>query len=433
VRVRKVDPGIRSTEYWLVRIQRSTKTAIPFFASAHDFLRLRFRWYYLWHLASYSTLVHLGYLAVATSLFLAGWLVSASYYPQVSVHAVIPPDEPPGESTATSTPTATSTGTATATATATTAGGGATLTPTPQSSASVAPGSTQTPTPLGGSSTPGSLTGSTPKPTPTSVRVQTGGETSNAVSSEKDIIFRYNQLEFVVKVDAKIHVPRAKVFLLSGTWKNTKPERVYIRTSDGVKVQEFPISSVTSTPEKTYEVAITTPQKPGEYIADIVGQKDFKETSVTHVTLQVDQFGYIFAWNDSGNEVRLRDATILLEEYRSGQWVGWDAKTYGVANPVITNEQGEYEYYVPPARYRLHIVKDGYYAVSTNNLEVTELQPLALNIELEPVVPASILLVKRGFIGLTGLFALIIIATVIAVGIALKKARTRMHSMYARG
>lgn len=429
--MRKAEPQIRNTEYWLVRIQRSTKTAVPFFAGAHDFLRQRFRWYYLWHLASYSTLVHLGYLAVATSLFLAGWMVSASYYPQVSVHAVIPPDEPPSEPTATSTSTATST--ATATATTTTAGGGATVTPTPESSTTVSPGSTRTPTPLGGSPTPGSLTGSTPKPTPTSVRVQTGGGTSDAVSSEKDIVFRYNQLEFVVKVDAKIHVPPAKEFLLSGTWKNTKPERVYIRTSDGVKLQEFPINSVTTTPEKAYEVTITTPQKPGEYIADIVGQKDFKETSVTHATLQVDQFGYIFAWDDSGNEVRLRDATILLEEYKSGQWVGWDAKKYGATNPVITNEQGEYEYYVPPARYRLHVVKDGYYAVSSNNLEVTELQPLALNIELEPVVPASILLVKRGIIGLTGLFALIVIATVIAVGIALRKARARMRSMYARG
>ncbi len=105
--MRKAEPQIRNTEYWLVRIQRSTKTAVPFFAGAHDFLRQRFRWYYLWHLASYSTLVHLGYLAVATSLFLAGWLVSASYYPQVSVHAVIPPNEPPGEPTATSTSTAT--------------------------------------------------------------------------------------------------------------------------------------------------------------------------------------------------------------------------------------------------------------------------------------------------------------------------------------
>lgn len=428
--MRKAEPQIRNTEYWLVRIQRSTKTAIPFFASAHDYLRQRFRWYYLWHLASYSTLVHLGYLAVATSLFLAGWLVSASYYPQASVHAVLPPDEPPGESTAT--PTSTTTPTSTATTTATSTGAAVSATSTPQSSATSGAGSASSPTPMLGSVVPGAGTSGSPKPTPTSVRIPTGNSSSGTVLSEKDIIFQYNRLEFVVNVDGKIRVPRAKTLALSGSWKNIKPEKVHIHTLQGVDVQEFAVKALT-TPEKTYEVAITTPQKPGEYIVEVVGQKDFKESPITHATFQVDQFGYIFAWDESGNEVRLKDATILLEEYKSGQWIGWDAKTYGALNPVITNEQGEYEFYVPPARYRLHIVKDGYYAVSTNNLEVSELQPLALNIELEPVVPASILLVKRGFIGLTGLFTLIIIATVIAVGIALKKARARMRSMYARG
>ncbi len=422
--MKKAEPGIRNTEYWLVRIQRSTKTAIPFFASAHDFLRLRLRWYYLWHLASYSTLVHLGYLAVAASLLLAGWLVSASYYPQAPAFAVLPSDEPPGELAATSTPTAF--------APALNAAGLVTATPTPNASVRVQVGSTQTPIPLGGSSVPGAGTSGTLESTPIGVRIQTGGEANSAAPSEKDIVFRFNLLEFVVRFDAKISVPRARELRLSGSWKNVKPQKAHIRTQQGTEVQEFAIKTRTAT-EKTYEVAITTPEKPGEYMLEIVGQKDFKQALITRATLQVDQFGYIFEWNEAGNEVRLQDATILLEEYKSGQWIGWDAKTYGALNPIITNEQGEYEFYVPPARYRLHIIKDGYNAVLTNDLEVSELQPLALNIELEPIVPASILLVKRGFIGLTGLFVLIVIVTVIVIGIALRKARARTRSIYAIG
>ncbi|MFA7253443.1 MAG: fibronectin type III domain-containing protein [Patescibacteria group bacterium] len=42
----------------LARIQRSTKTSWRFFAAPHDWLRMKFRWYYKWHLNPWAQMVH---------------------------------------------------------------------------------------------------------------------------------------------------------------------------------------------------------------------------------------------------------------------------------------------------------------------------------------------------------------------------------------
>lgn len=48
----------------ILRIQKSTKTLFKFLIPLHDRLRLRFRWYYIWHLNPYFTIYHLLMLIV---------------------------------------------------------------------------------------------------------------------------------------------------------------------------------------------------------------------------------------------------------------------------------------------------------------------------------------------------------------------------------
>jgi hypothetical protein len=60
----------------LAAIQKSTKTSISFFAPIHNYCRVKYQWYYDWHLKPYATQMHFGLLAIV----LSACLLSA-YYP----------------------------------------------------------------------------------------------------------------------------------------------------------------------------------------------------------------------------------------------------------------------------------------------------------------------------------------------------------------
>lgn len=55
---------IKKLDDEITRIQRSTKTTIGFFSSAHNFMRMKFPWYYAWHTKSKVSYFHIGALAV---------------------------------------------------------------------------------------------------------------------------------------------------------------------------------------------------------------------------------------------------------------------------------------------------------------------------------------------------------------------------------
>lgn len=50
----------------IATIQRSTRTSIPFFIPSHNILRMRFRWYYRWHLFPMANFVHFAILFIFT-------------------------------------------------------------------------------------------------------------------------------------------------------------------------------------------------------------------------------------------------------------------------------------------------------------------------------------------------------------------------------
>ena len=61
----------------LEAIQRSTRTLVPFMVPFHDTLRMKYGWYYRWHLLKYSSLIHFIALIVFTAGVATGTL---AYY-----------------------------------------------------------------------------------------------------------------------------------------------------------------------------------------------------------------------------------------------------------------------------------------------------------------------------------------------------------------
>lgn len=57
---------MNSTEEKLIRIQKSTRTTMPFFVPLHNLLRMRLKWYYNWHLWRNSSRAHLAVLFAMT-------------------------------------------------------------------------------------------------------------------------------------------------------------------------------------------------------------------------------------------------------------------------------------------------------------------------------------------------------------------------------
>lgn len=62
----------------IVAVQRSTKTAVPFLAPLHNGLRMRFKWYYNWHLNPdygplYWIFISLYFLAIMALVRLVFW------------------------------------------------------------------------------------------------------------------------------------------------------------------------------------------------------------------------------------------------------------------------------------------------------------------------------------------------------------------------
>ncbi|HLB95320.1 MAG TPA: hypothetical protein VJK26_00205, partial [Patescibacteria group bacterium] len=52
------------TDSEILKIWKSTRTLTPKALPLHNALRLRFRWYYRWHLNPFSSIVHSGILAI---------------------------------------------------------------------------------------------------------------------------------------------------------------------------------------------------------------------------------------------------------------------------------------------------------------------------------------------------------------------------------
>jgi len=61
----------------ILLLQKSTKVLIPQFSFFHNFLRMKYRWYYHWHLRKNSQVIH--YVILTIFIILVSTLVLNSY------------------------------------------------------------------------------------------------------------------------------------------------------------------------------------------------------------------------------------------------------------------------------------------------------------------------------------------------------------------
>jgi len=129
---------------------------------------------------------------------------------------------------------------------------------------------------------------------------------------------------------------------------------------------------------ENYEVSFVGPENIGEEIIKILTIYSDNSASELVMSLVIDPFGYIYTLVD-GNQLRLKGAKVTL--YQKNNDFESVVELTGQNNPQLTNESGEYAFYVEPGLYKLMVELDGYYLGETDWFEVKN-QVIEKNIEL---------------------------------------------------
>jgi len=111
---------------------------------------------------------------------------------------------------------------------------------------------------------------------------------------------------------------------------------------------------------KNYEASFLLPDKKGKFEFEILIQDKDGVVTRQSANINVDPSGYVFKKVDD-QELRINEAKVFLYYLnpQSGQFELWPASLYNQINPVVTDESGEYNFYVPPGKYYLEVLKDG--------------------------------------------------------------------------
>ncbi|MBQ0103260.1 MAG: hypothetical protein KBS99_03710 [Prevotellaceae bacterium] len=98
----------------------------------------------------------------------------------------------------------------------------------------------------------------------------------------------------------------------------------------------------------------------------------------------IDPSGYVY---ESGNEDKRIEgvtATLYFKAEESSEPTLWDAAEYGQTNPLVTDAEGAYSWYVPEGLWQVRFSKDGYADTQTEWLPVPPPQ-LEVNIPMTPL------------------------------------------------
>ncbi|MGI6103244.1 MAG: DUF2341 domain-containing protein [Patescibacteria group bacterium] len=99
------------------------------------------------------------------------------------------------------------------------------------------------------------------------------------------------------------------------------------------------------------------------------------------MALLINPYGYVYALDREGREIRVKDAAVRLEVQGEDGWQLWDASRFGQVNPQQTTQQGEYAFVVPAGTYQLVVTATGYRGYWSEPLVVLG-EPINLNVRL---------------------------------------------------
>ncbi len=84
--------------------------------------------------------------------------------------------------------------------------------------------------------------------------------------------------------------------------------------------------------------------------------------TVAEATILVDPSGVV---TDSKTNAPVAGVTMTCYVLKNGNWVVWDAENYAQVNPMVTDTQGKYGWYVPNGTYKVTAYKTGYVPFDT--------------------------------------------------------------------
>lgn len=137
--------------------------------------------------------------------------------------------------------------------------------------------------------------------------------------------------------------------------------------------------------KQSYSASIQTPVQKGKYPFEVLIIYEDDTAERIKSEMLVDPYGYVYEKIDD-QELRLKSATVTLYVFNQEKKVFefWQAKDFNQTNPQITNDQGEFSFFVPGGKYYLTAYKEGYEFFKTAPFEVKE-KIVNKNIELKKI------------------------------------------------
>lgn len=112
---------------------------------------------------------------------------------------------------------------------------------------------------------------------------------------------------------------------------------------------------------------------------DFLGNKtDNKEIGVVEL---ISKGKVLFLKNHPIEKAKM---SIFVFNEESQSWVRWQAEAYDLLNPVLTDENGEYELLLPPGRYRILLQKTGFKRLKSSSFDILNPRFITFDFKLEP-------------------------------------------------
>ncbi|PJC22075.1 hypothetical protein CO059_02920 [candidate division WWE3 bacterium CG_4_9_14_0_2_um_filter_48_10] len=73
---------------------------------------------------------------------------------------------------------------------------------------------------------------------------------------------------------------------------------------------------------------------------------------------------------EAGKPIEKAEVYLYFFEEVTKSWVLWDAASFGLKNPYLTDKKGQYSFFVPPGRYYLSVSAPGYRTVTSEIVEL---------------------------------------------------------------
>ncbi|XOA42852.1 MAG: IPT/TIG domain-containing protein [Candidatus Nealsonbacteria bacterium] len=134
-----------------------------------------------------------------------------------------------------------------------------------------------------------------------------------------------------------------------------------------------------------YTASISIPPVPGNYILKTsLSYIDGELKEIENQTL-VDPRGYVYRLDPDGLKARIINAVVTIYYFNpyTEQYESWPASAYDQKNPQITDDTGEYAFFVPEGKYYLTVSAKNYSFYQSEEFFISEGVFIHKNIELK--------------------------------------------------